>query len=414
MALGESDWQPEKAAAPLNAEKVFHYLYAVLHSPEYRQRYAGFLRIDFPRIPVPGSRALFDGLAALGSELVQWHLLEHPAAVAITATTAPKGLSVPAFFGSDRKLLKVAEKGRELADPQATATGPAGKVCINATSGFSGVRQAVWQHSIGGYQVLHKWLDDRRKAGRSLSDEDIAHWRRVYAALETTQALMARVDQAIAGHGGWPGAFSQAHPPPDPASLAAQPATKRPRAKRASAGQTSLFGDAEADPRPKARATPARARRSAGGAAKTELEEAATMAALRNVLRTASGPLAREDLIRDTARALGFHRTGAKIAAALDDAVRRAVRRGIAVGRKGQFVLLTGSIAEFGRGFLKAQLLACLGREWVARNDIAPRLARWLGFARTGPAIEATVKSLVNSLLRSGDLQRRGDEVHRA
>lgn len=244
MGLDAAAWQPEKSAAPLNAEKVFHYLYAVLHSPEYRQRYAGFLRIDFPRIPVPGSRALFDGLAALGSQLVQWHLLEHPTAVAITATTAPKGVSVPAFFGGDRKLLKVAEKGRELADPQATADGPAGKVCINATSGFSGVRQAVWRHSIGGYQVLHKWLDDRRKAERSLSDEDIAHWRRVNAALEATQALVAQVDQVIAKHGGWPGAFSQNHPPPDPATLAAQPAVKRPRAKRASTGQGSLFGDA--------------------------------------------------------------------------------------------------------------------------------------------------------------------------
>lgn len=73
MGLGESAWQPEKPAAALNAEKVFHYIYAVLHSPAYRERYAGFLRIDFPRVPVPGSRALFDALSTLGGQLVQWH-----------------------------------------------------------------------------------------------------------------------------------------------------------------------------------------------------------------------------------------------------------------------------------------------------------------------------------------------------
>lgn len=418
MGLGEASWRPEKPAAPLNAEKVFHYIYAVLHSPEYRQRYAGFLRNDFARIPVPGSRALFDALSTLGAQLVQRHLLEHPTAAAITATTAPKGLSTPAFFGDDRKLLKVAEKGRELANMEATAAGPAGKVCINATSGFSGVRQAVWQHTIGGYQVLHKWLDDRRKAERSLSDDEIAHWRRIYAALEATQSLMAQVDQAIAANGGWPGAFSQDHPPPDPATLAAQPAAKKPRAKRASAGQTSLFGDAdeaeEAKHRPKARATPARATRSAGGATQPELDDTASMAALREVLRLADEPLVRKTLIQRAAHALGYRRTGPRIAAALDDTVRRAVRRRIAASERGTFHLLTRKIGDYERGFLKTQLLACLGREWVERQDVARRLARWLGFARTGATIEATVKSLVTSLLRAGALQRRGTEVHRA
>ena len=121
--------------------------------------------------------------------------------------------------------------------------------------------------------MLQKWLDDRRKAELALSDDDIAHGRRIYAALDDTQALMGPVGQVIAANGSWPGALSQEHPPPDPATLAAQPAAKKPRAKRASAGQTSLFGDKDEDarednPRPKAKATPARASRSASGAAK--------------------------------------------------------------------------------------------------------------------------------------------------
>lgn len=237
MVLSEFDWQPEKRSAPLNAEKIFRYLYAVLHSPAYRSRYAGFLRIDFPRIPIPASRALFDALAGLGEQLVQWHLLEHATAIAITADSAPAGVTTPTFGGTDRQVLKVAEKGRELADVGSASNGPLGTALINSNSGFIGVRQAVWRHTIGGYQVLHKWLDDRRKARRSLSDDDIAHWRRVYAALDATQRLMPQIDEAIEAHGGWPagdgsaGAFSLNHPPPDPVMLAAD-AAARPKSRR--------------------------------------------------------------------------------------------------------------------------------------------------------------------------------------
>ena len=149
-------------------------------------------------------------------------------------------------------LQKVGETGKKLAEP----TGDIGKVYVNATSGFANVRQSVWQHTIGGYQVLHKWLDDRRKAGRSLSQDDITHWLRVYASLEATQTLMAQVDTAIDTHGGWPGAFSQNHPPPDAATLAveqaqqkeqlkaqkkAQAATKKRAVTESAAGAASLF-----------------------------------------------------------------------------------------------------------------------------------------------------------------------------
>lgn len=128
-------------------------------------------------------------------------------------------------------MVKVAEKSRELADVQGSDDHQAGKVFINATSGFIHVRQSVWQHTIGGYQVLHKWLDDRRKAGRSLSQDDITHWLRVYAALQATQTLMQQVDEAIEANGGWPGAFSQNHPPPDAATLAAEQMAQKEQLK---------------------------------------------------------------------------------------------------------------------------------------------------------------------------------------
>jgi predicted helicase len=159
-----TDYRPEDPTAPLHAEKIFHYLYAAMHSPAYRRRYAAFLRTDFPRIPIPGSRKVFDALAKLGAELVAWHLLEHPDAVAIDAShTAPS--SEVTWFGRDFTLNKVAEKSRELADVQGTDD-KVGKVFINPTSGFANVHQSIWQHTIGGYQVLTSGCttDTRRAA----------------------------------------------------------------------------------------------------------------------------------------------------------------------------------------------------------------------------------------------------------
>ena len=252
----------QRKGAVLHAERVYYYIYAVLHCPTYRQSYAAFLRTDFPRIPIPGSLGVFDELAALGEQLVQWHLLEHPDALAIgyspDTSPLPAGeekipageREIPAWFGTDFTLQKVAEKGRTLAEA-APSTGPAqtgvvGKVFINATSGFENVNQPVWKHTIGGYQVLHKWLADRRKAGRSLSQDDITHWLRVYASLEATQALMLQIDEAIDAHGGWPGAFSQNHPPPDAAMLAAeqlaQKAQLKAQKKATAAGKKSTVG----------------------------------------------------------------------------------------------------------------------------------------------------------------------------
>jgi len=53
-------------------------MYAVFHSPTYRSRYAEFLKIDFPRLPLTSDLALFRTLAAKGAELVGLHLLESP------------------------------------------------------------------------------------------------------------------------------------------------------------------------------------------------------------------------------------------------------------------------------------------------------------------------------------------------
>lgn len=165
-------------------EDVFHYIYAVLHSPEYRQRYADFLKSDFPRIPLTGNRDLFASLVKLGQRAAALHLME------------AEGANPPAFphTGGNR-----VDKLRYA--PPSSHEEP-GRVWINRDQCFEGVATATWEFTIGGYRPAEKWLKDRKN--RVLSYNDITHYRRICAALAETRQIMQRIDQEIDSHGGWP------------------------------------------------------------------------------------------------------------------------------------------------------------------------------------------------------------------
>ena len=92
---GRPEHEPPSSDDPfeITPEDLFHYIYAVLHAPTYRSRYAEFLRIDFPRMPLTGDRALFRTLAAKGAELVAYHLLEAPALATSTLCSIPYPVS---------------------------------------------------------------------------------------------------------------------------------------------------------------------------------------------------------------------------------------------------------------------------------------------------------------------------------
>lgn len=166
----------------------------MFHSPGYRIRYAEFLKIDFPRLPLTGSLELFRSLAALGGKLVALHLLESPKVDDFMTTS----------HGSSREVAKVGwtpdNGGTVWID-----AGGSKKDTRAGTAGFRGVPEAVRNFHIGGYQVCEKWLKDRK--GRTLSDEDLTHYQRVVVALHETLCLMAEIDAVIDQHGGWPGAF---------------------------------------------------------------------------------------------------------------------------------------------------------------------------------------------------------------
>ncbi|MES1994390.1 MAG: type ISP restriction/modification enzyme [Pseudomonadota bacterium] len=172
-------------AAKLTPEDIFHYAYAVFHSPGYRSRYAEFLKIDFPRLPLTGNLELFRALARLGGKLTALHLLESP----------KLAQPITEFIGGRRPEVEKISWSRNTV-----------WVDKAQTIGFRGVPEAVWNFHIGGYQVCEKWLKDRK--GRRLSADDIAHYHKIVVALAETIRLMAEIDRVIDRAGGWPGAFT--------------------------------------------------------------------------------------------------------------------------------------------------------------------------------------------------------------
>ena len=171
-------------------EDVFHYIYAVLSSPAYRGRYEDFLKADFPRVPLPGSRGLLTALVQVGTRLTQLSLMEGIEA----------GRATWRFVGGG-----VRDRGIEVVRFQRPDGSSEGQVWINGQMYCDGVASEVWDFSIGGYCPAQKWLKDRR--GRTLDDEDIGHYRRMVAAIEETIERMQEVDEIIEAHGGWPAAF---------------------------------------------------------------------------------------------------------------------------------------------------------------------------------------------------------------
>jgi len=177
---------------------AFRWIYSILHSATYRARYVEFLKSDFPRIPLPKDKKVFDYLVPLGAELVSLHLLRPDEA---------KILKNPdiRFVGKGEALVA---KGYPKYEN--------GKVMINGSRWFEDVPRETWEFHIGGYQVCQKWLKDRAgkggknpHPGRVLTDDDILHYRRVVTALTETRRIMTDIDKVIDKHGGWPDAFAK-------------------------------------------------------------------------------------------------------------------------------------------------------------------------------------------------------------
>ena len=154
-----------------SAEQIFFYIYAVLHSSFYRKKYQEFLRIDFPRIPFPDDKQSFLDLAEIGKQLKETHLLEKIPNITIRYEGEGKG-------ENNHKVTKINFSHEKLS--------------INPSQRFVGVKEEIWKFEIGGYQVLDKYLKERK--GRNLSLEEIEHIKKIVASLTETSTLMEQID----------------------------------------------------------------------------------------------------------------------------------------------------------------------------------------------------------------------------
>ena len=136
-----------------------------------------------------------------GAELAALHLLEAPALEKLITSFSVPGSNLVEKVRYVIPPGPPLEKGGEIGQ---------GRVYINDQQYFEGVPPEVWAFQVGGYQVLHKWLKDRK--GRSLAFADLHHYQKVVVALAETIRLMAEIDAAIDLYGGWPDAFADGAP----------------------------------------------------------------------------------------------------------------------------------------------------------------------------------------------------------
>ena len=178
---------------------LLDYIYAVLHSPTYRETYKEFLKIDFPRIPYPhhvgaGRDVVGTGrdlsvqeiqenfwkLVALGGELRQIHLLESPIVEKYITQYPNDGNNVVGkiHFENNRVYINY-DKASPLG--------------IEGLQYFANVPEEAWNFYIGGYQPAQKWLKDRKD--RELSTDDIFHYQKIIVALSETDRIMKEIDK---------------------------------------------------------------------------------------------------------------------------------------------------------------------------------------------------------------------------
>ncbi|MDE0399728.1 MAG: N-6 DNA methylase [Candidatus Poribacteria bacterium] len=180
-ALELPQTEPFNLPEGVSPEEILAYIYAILYSPTYRERYYEFLKYDFPRIPLPEDIEQFRTLAASGQRLMDWHLLKDGSRLQV-APTGRGGTAVHRFEGDGDGVV-----GRvRYVD---------GKVWINPTQYFMDVPVAVWEYEIGAYQVCEKWLRDRK--GEVLRHEDVRRYRAILVAVAETLRVMGEIDGVL-------------------------------------------------------------------------------------------------------------------------------------------------------------------------------------------------------------------------
>ena len=165
---------------------ILDYIYAVLHSPTYREKYKEFLKIDFPRVPYPKDEKTFWDLVKLGKEVREIHLLEsNKVEDYITSYEMTENAE------NDHNVIntKIGKKDWEIIDNDKQL----GRIWINESKYFENIPITAWEFYIGGYQPAQKWLKDRKE--KELKFEDILHYQKIIVALTETDRIMKEIDK---------------------------------------------------------------------------------------------------------------------------------------------------------------------------------------------------------------------------
>jgi hypothetical protein len=162
-------------ARSIASEDILAYVYGILHAPTYRARYADFLKEDLPHIPLAPA-AIARELIATGRDLAALHLLESNVSSAVR------------LIGPGTRLV-------EMVRYLSGQTEDDGAIRINAS-------QTLGQVSLAAFEVLPKWLKERK--GRELSVDDLTTFQRIVGAIERTLELTSRLQELIDDAGGLP------------------------------------------------------------------------------------------------------------------------------------------------------------------------------------------------------------------
>ena len=160
---------------------LLNYIYAVLHSPSYQEKYQEFLKLDFPRVPYPENTGAFWQLVNLGAQLRKINLME--------SSEVNNFLSNYPKEGTNEITTRIGSKDWQMVDEEKHL----GRIWINNTQYFDNIPLSSWELNIDGYQPAQKWLKDRRNS--TLNIKDILHYQRIIAALTKTERLIGEIDK---------------------------------------------------------------------------------------------------------------------------------------------------------------------------------------------------------------------------
>ena len=218
------------------ADLFFHAI-ATLHAPVYRSENAGALRQDWPRIPLPASSALLRASAALGQQVAALLDPETPVAGVTRGDLLPAllplarlrradgssvqpqagDLTLTAGWGhAGRGGIVMPARGRVTerdytAEERAAlgeAIGSLGErtcdIWLNERACWRNVPLAVWDYTIGGYQVIKKWLSYREQPllGRDLTTDEARYISAVVRRIAALLLMGPELDASYRACGG--------------------------------------------------------------------------------------------------------------------------------------------------------------------------------------------------------------------